>query len=145
MTASRIWLTAIAATVAVTCSSIAAADRHDRDHGRHWHGDIHHFHDRDYPHWRGGHWYHGYHDGSLGWWWIAADMWYLYPTPIYPYPNPYVPPVVVAPQPPAPVTTVPAPATVWYYCSSSSQYYPYVSTCPEGWQTVPAQPTEAPR
>lgn len=50
---------------------------------------------------------------------------------------------------PAP-TYVPAPGTVavpasqpgsyWYYCPASRTYYPYVSSCPSGWQTVPATP-----
>ncbi|MCL2636149.1 MAG: hypothetical protein FWD50_05915 [Betaproteobacteria bacterium] len=43
-------------------------------------------------------------------------------------------PVYVAP-PPAYVMP-PPPAGNWYYCRSSSQYYPYTNACPEGWQTV---------
>ena len=123
------------AVIAVAASSFAAAD----PHGRGWHGDMHHFSDYDYPHWRAGHWYHGHHDGRLGWWWIAAGMWYFYPTPVYPYPDPYQPPVVVQPQEQA----APEPEAVWYYCNSSRNYYPYVSVCPEGWQTVPARPGDA--
>lgn len=134
MTAIRSWLFASAVATAVTCSSLATADRHD--HG--WHGDMHRFHDYDYPHWREGHWYHGDHGGHFGWWWIAADMWYFYPAPIYPYPNPYVPPAVVIEPEPAPPREA-----VWYYCKSSRNYYPYVSVCPEGWRTVPAEPRDA--
>ncbi|MEI7431423.1 MAG: hypothetical protein WCL27_13295 [Betaproteobacteria bacterium] len=26
----------------------------------------------------------------------------------------------------------------WYFCNSANTYYPYLSTCPEGWQTIPA-------
>jgi len=136
MAALRSWLFASAVATAVTCSSFAAADPHD--HG--WHGDMHHFHEHDYPHWREGHWYHGDHGGHFGWWWIAADMWYFYPAPIYPYPNPYVPPAVVVEPEPAPA---PPREAVWYYCKSSRNYYPYVSVCPEGWRTVPAEPREA--
>lgn len=41
---------------------------------------------------------------------------------------------------PAPVYTAPPPNRgVWYYCSSSGQYYPYTNACPEGWQAVPAR------
>lgn len=138
MTTLRYGLLAGAAAVAVTCSSLVVADQHDH----HWHGDIHHFHEHDDPHWRAGHWYHGNHGGQLGWWWIAADMWYLYPTPIYPYPNPYIPPAVVIE--PEPVVTAPPREAVWYYCKSSRNYYPYVSACPEGWRIVPAEPTDAP-
>lgn len=32
------------------------------------------------------------------------------------------------------------PGGVWYYCAESKAYYPYVRECPDGWQTVPAQP-----
>lgn len=140
MSALRSRLCVVASAIAMTCSSLANADRHDQ----HWHGDIHHFHEHDYPHWRGGHWYHGDHGGRLGWWWIAADMWYFYPAPVYPYPNPYVPPAVVIEQEPAPVVAAPPQETVWYYCKSSRTYYPYVSACPEGWRIVPAQPADAP-
>ena len=36
------------------------------------------------------------------------------------------------------VTTTPAP--VWYFCSAENGYSPYVTSCPSGWQTVPATP-----
>jgi hypothetical protein len=141
----------------------ASADYYGRD--VHWHGDIHRFHGRDFRIWRGGHWRHGYHDGRLGWWWVAAGFWYFYPSPVYPYPDPYIPPVVVN-QPPVVVTqpqvvtsqpTVmtpppvvdsepPAPSAAppnqsWYYCDSSRGYYPYVQSCAEGWRPVPATPS----
>ena len=32
------------------------------------------------------------------------------------------------------------PAGAWYYCASSTMYYPYTKACPEGWQALPAQP-----
>lgn len=54
------------------------------------------------------------------------------------------PPVVVAPEPVVVVpqrTVVPAPATAWwYYCRPAGTYYPYVQSCPSGWEAVPAQP-----
>lgn len=108
---------------------------------RRWHGDIHHFHRYDYPRWRSGHWYHGHHGGRLGWWWVAADAWYYYPAPVYPYPNPYSPytsphTVVIEPE------RAPQREPIWYYCKSSRKYYPYVSVCPEGWRSVPAQPRD---
>ncbi len=42
---------------------------------------------------------------------------------------------------PAPVYTAPPPPSnsMWYYCGSSGQYYPYTNACPEGWQPVPAR------
>lgn len=129
----------------------------DHDDG-HWHGrEIHRFEERDVHIWRGGHWRHGYHGGRLGWWWIAGGVWYFYPQPVYPYPDPYTPPVMVINQQPpvvvAPQTVAPAtaPAPVqpqqsiqtYYYCDSAKGYYPYVPSCPEGWRTVPAQPSQA--
>lgn len=100
-----------------------------------WHGDIRHFHEYDMPRWRSGRWYHGLHDGQHAWWWIAGGVWYFYPRPVYPYPDPYLPPVVVVPQPgPTPL----APPQYWYYCQNPEGYYPYVTQCPTGWQKVPA-------
>ena len=120
--------------------------------GRHWQGrEIHRFHERDMEIWRGGRWHHGRHDGRLGWWWIAAGIWYFYPSPVYPYPDPYTPPVtvinqqppvVVAPQAPAPAQPQP-PTQFWYYCDAAKGYYPYVPSCPEAWRPVPAQPPQA--
>lgn len=103
-----------------------------------WHGgDMRHFHERDFPVWHGGQWFHGNHDGRAGWWWIVGGSWYFYPAPVYPYPDPYVPPVVVPVQPaPAPVPT----ANYWYYCSNPAGYYPYVPSCATNWTPVPAQP-----
>ncbi|MCD4483553.1 hypothetical protein LQR31_03575 [Chromobacterium vaccinii] len=103
--------------------------------------------------WRGGYWNHGYYHGRMGWWWVVGGAWYFYTAPIYPYPSLYAPPAVaVAPAvpvvpavpmaPPAPpVAAAPQEsAQVWYYCKAAKQYYPYVSECPGGWKTVPAQP-----
>jgi hypothetical protein len=30
------------------------------------------------------------------------------------------------------------PSQIWYYCSDPAGYYPYVTQCNTGWQTVPA-------
>lgn len=65
---------------------------------------------------------------------------YYYP-PYYYYPPPVVyspPPVVVAP--PATPSYVAQPNQSWYYCDNPKGYYPYVTSCPEGWRQVPAQP-----
>lgn len=142
-------------TVAVLSAAAAlpasAEGRHEGRHemhqeGRSWGGarDIRHFEDHHLSVWRSGSWHHGMHEGRLGWWWIAAGTWYFYPGPIYPYPDPYVPPVVVvqpAPQPTAPA--IKPPAQNWYYCEASKSYYPYVSSCPAGWKSVPATPPGA--
>lgn len=141
------------AVLAVATTFPAFADgRHDRHPGHHgWHGerDIRHFESRHVDVWRGGRWRYAHHDGRVGWWWIAAGMWYFYPRPVYPYPDPYIPPVVVVQ--PAPSAPAPQPPTVvqpqaqsWYYCESGNGYYPYVPVCPEGWKAVPATPPGVP-
>lgn len=99
-----------------------------------------------------GHW-HGGHGGSGGWivpaligGAIAYDLAYPYPPYAQPYTvyDPY--PVYVQPAPvtqPAPVYApgVTSPSVpLWYYCAASNGYYPYVSSCPSGWQSVPATP-----
>ncbi len=136
----RSWIlrAAVAGLVAVLSLALApramAEDRHERE--EHWdrHRDIREFHDRDLHVWRGGHWVHGRHGGRLGWWWVVGGAWYFYPAPVYPYPNPYVPPVVVATPPPPDASP-----QYWYYCRSASAYYPYVTSCPEGWMQVVPQ------
>ena len=118
--------------------------------GRNWGGahDIRHFEDHHLSVWRSGMWRHGTHEGRFGWWWFAAGMWYFYPAPIYPYPDPYIPPVVVVQQPAPTPESSPAAmqpqAQSWYYCETSRNYYPYVSSCPAGWKTVPATPPSPP-
>lgn len=53
-------------------------------------------------------------------------------------------PQTVYVQPPpsygAAVNVVPAPVQYWYYCAPAHAYYPYVPSCPGGWQAVPATP-----
>lgn len=102
-----------------------------------WHGNIARFHEHDVGLWRSGHWVHGDHGGRFGWWWVVDGVWYWYPTPIYPYPDPYTPPMVI--QTPVPQIASPqAQAPSWYYCAQPEGYYPYVTECPSGWQTMPA-------
>ena len=67
-----------------------------------------------------------------------------WPPPYYYYPPPvYYPPVVV--QQPAPVYVQPAPPaeSYWHYCADSRMYYPYVQSCPAGWQRVSPVPLDA--
>jgi len=54
---------------------------------------------------------------------------YYYP-PYYYDPYYYPPPVQYV---------QPAPVQPWYYCASARAYYPYVQSCPEGWQQVTPQ------
>lgn len=132
-------------------------DHHDRD--RHDHRDHHDFHGHDFRFftplelslWTGGAWFHEWHDGRLGWWWVADGAWYWYPEPVYPYPTYVSEPVAVVqpppppayPPPPAPVVAPPPqegapPPASWYYCDNPQGYYPYVQQCMSGWRQVPA-------
>jgi hypothetical protein len=130
----------LALLAALAAAGLPAQAQRFEEHRGPFRGDIGHFHEHDWAVWHAGHWEHGFHDGRLGWWWLAGGVWYFYPYPIYPYPDPFVPPVVTAA--PAVVETVPPPPTptAWYYCNSAKGYYPYVPACPEGWQAVAASP-----
>lgn len=92
----------------------------------------------------GGHGRHygGGHHGSWGWdgGWIfpvliGGAIFYdlTQPRTIYVQPAPVYAPSV------APVT-----AASWYYCPAANGYYPYVASCPGGWETVPAAPPASP-
>jgi hypothetical protein len=77
--------------------------------------------------------------GGYGPGWRGA---YYGPSYGYPYAATYYsPPVVTYVTPPQPMVLAsqPQPA-VWYYCEASEQYFPYVQSCPSGWQTQPATP-----
>jgi hypothetical protein len=135
--------TILAAFVVLTSMALnpvaANADWH-----RHTGIEFRFHHPEDYRHWHSGYWNHGWHDGRLGWWWVAAGSWYFFTRPVYPYPSADVPPVVVEPTVTY-VTPPPAPAPVvassyWYYCRPSNSYYPYVSSCSESWMQVAANP-----
>lgn len=148
---------ALAAAMLVVPAASSYADSMDEWHDGHDHAPRydprwHHDHavplsQRDVSRWHGGHWYHGRHDGRIGWWWIvggvgALGAWYLYPAPIYPYPDPYAdqPPVVVVQPPPAGAPQVQS----WYHCDHPSGYYPYVQSCRDAWRPVPTTPSLAP-
>jgi|CXWL01.1.fsa_nt_gi hypothetical protein len=87
------------------------------------------------------------HRGSWGWeggWFFPALVGgaifldlarsrttYVQPETVYVQPEPvYMPSTAAAP--------------VWYFCPAANAYYPYVNSCPSGWQTVPATPPAAP-
>jgi len=127
---------AAAALMLPALAQPSAAQEHERPHGDHraegWHGgEIRHFNEHDMERWRGGAWFHGLHDGRVGWWWQVGPTWYFYAAPVYPYPDPYMPPVVAAPGAPAPA------GQFWYYCQSPPGYYPYVPQCSLPWEAVP--------
>lgn len=113
---------------------------HDRGgHGHDYHGrDFGHFSRREAEEWRGGHWFHDWHDSRFGWWWVVGGLWYFYPEPVYPYPT-YVPPAVIVQQAP-PVPSGMPPAQAWYFCDDPKGYYPYVASCAVPWREVPATP-----
>ena len=66
------------------------------------------------------------------------------------YPPPYYYPSTVVVSRPAATTYIerqdaapassPASTDWWYYCEQSKGYYPYVKTCPTGWQKVSPVP-----
>jgi hypothetical protein len=143
--------------------------------GRDFHrvGEYHHFEGRDYHHWgvgerelwRAGGWRHQEYMGRYGYWWVVGGVWYFYDTPVYPYPLvvpeimfnapvqvqqvvpvvPTVPVREVVVQQPAPSFRPQIQVQNWYFCENPRGYSPYVSSCPSGWQTVPANGPTPPR
>jgi hypothetical protein len=75
----------------------------------------------------------GVYIGPGPFWWGAP----------YYYPYYYPPPVVVQPAPayvqPS-YTNMPAAPESWYFCRAANAYYPYVDSCPGGWETVTPRP-----
>lgn len=57
-------------------------------------------------------------------------------------PRPIYVPVRTDPIYAVPVVAPQAP--VWYWCAEANAYYPYVDSCPNGWQSVPATPPPPP-
>ncbi len=90
---------------------------------------------------------HGWgHHGGWGWRgdWIfpalitSAILYDVTRPPLYVQPVPVYAPTYV--QSAAPEAAA-APATGdWYFCAGANAYYPYVRSCPGGWQAVPATP-----
>jgi hypothetical protein len=74
-----------------------------------------------------------------------------YYSPFYgPYYYPYPPTVIVSPpqpqvyiqQPPAQSDWAQDGNSYWYHCDKPEGYYPYVKSCPGGWQKVVPTPPE---
>lgn len=127
-------------------------DLHSGDHGSpssgvHTQSHQYEYHSRSFSslsrdersNWASGEWRHALHNGVFGWWWFLDDDWFFYPDAIYPYPT-YIAPLLSVQETPMPPPAQP----YWYYCANPVGYYPYVSACPVGWQTVPAVPADAP-
>lgn len=158
MTPLRTLVTAAAITVALTTVTDSAFARPGGS-GRGYHGGGHHH--------GGGH-YHGGHRhfrGSFGFWgggfwpgYWGAGYWPgywgpgwggYYGAPAVAY-TPFVTQERVwvesdlagaTPPPAAAPTPNPNAQQWWYWCVSARNYYPYVSSCAEGWQRVAPQPT----
>lgn len=90
--------------------------------------------------------WHGHHRGYgfYGYW-----PWYFPVGYGYGYGAPYYGTTFLVEAPASYVEMAPEdsgivqPATSWYYCREPEGYFPYVKTCPSGWQTVPMQPVPA--
>ena len=77
---------------------------------------------------------------------IGAPWYYPFWYPWY-YPGPHYSETVVVQRAEPPVyverdepAAPAAPQGWWYYCEQSKTYYPYVKTCPAGWQKVAPAP-----
>lgn len=96
--------------------------------------------------------YGGWRPAAYGPWGGWGSGWggnYYGPAYGYPYgAGFYSPPVVYATAPVIAYASPPQPIVlaaqaqppVWYFCPASGQYFPYVQSCPAGWQTQPAMP-----
>ena len=66
----------------------------------------------------------------------------------YPYPDAGAYPPAYGNGAPPPIGQYPAPpgasAPSWYYCNDPQGYYPYVTSCNQNWQSVPATPPPPP-
>lgn len=119
----------VAALVGLTVAAASAPASAHRYRGGHYHGPRVTF---------------GFYGGPLYW---GPGYWGGYPG--------YwaAPPVVVVPSEPRVYVERDAPGVApsagqaqwWYWCASAKGYYPYVSTCSEGWQRVAPQPPQAPQ
>ena len=79
---------------------------------------------------------HGHHHHRV---FVGGAVGFGYPWGWY-YPPPYYYYPVAAPEP---VTYIEQGAVAeprwWYYCDSSTSYYPHVKECPAGWERVAPQ------
>lgn len=114
--------------------------------------DFRHFTPAEHRWWSGGRWRHTWWHGRYGWWWNVGPAWYFYDTPVYPYPT-YVSPDYYGDEDyddegyddggyddsAMPPGGGGGPGS-WYHCSNPEGYYPYVKTCKDGWEEVPATP-----
>src|SRR5882724_11633569 len=115
---------AFVAFAALTIVLAVSAPSHAEGIGGHGGGAMehhgsegHHFEGHDFDgHHFGGHDFDRRHFEGRGFWL----------GPVFPYYPPVYSPNEVAPG-------------YWYYCPSYGAYYPSVTSCPEPWETVPAE------
>ena len=123
--AVRILVAGLAA-LGLSTGALAFQGRGGHSSGSHVSGGVRHFEGRHFPgpqH---------FHSGPRVF--IGGSFY----APFY-YPPYYYDPYYYAPPPPVEYVQ-PAPQQYWYYCGSARAYYPYVQSCPEGWQQVLPQP-----
>ena len=142
--------TCVAAGLMTVCEPASARGRHG--HGYRHHPSV----NFSFGYWGGPrYWGHGWGYGGSGWGYGGPGWGYWGPPAVV-----YAPSQVIVPQEPRvwvesdqavatpPVSSVPSDANApqwWYWCVSARGYYPYVSSCAEGWQRVAPQPTPAAR
>ncbi|HEX4333076.1 MAG TPA: hypothetical protein VH040_13115 [Usitatibacter sp.] len=169
MNATKSLVLAAFAATGLAVGGAAQAANHMSGHmggGGGWHGGGGNWHGGGAWHGGGGAWHGGWHNhvffggprASFWWGWpLAFGPWYWwgypydyyygsYYYPSYPagdqYPQGVMPPDAQSESAPpvgAPGTPTQGP-TYMNYCESAKAYFPKVTTCPEGWKFVPAQP-----
>ncbi len=90
----------------------------------------------------GGHGGRGHYGGGHGGGWGWGGGW-IFPALIggaIVYDLSQLPPVYVQPAPAYAPGVAPSPVPYWYFCAAANAYYPYVASCPGGWQAVLATP-----
>ena len=157
MRSLRLILTVVMLALSLMASGMASADRSSGGGGHQ--GGYYRGGGHQGGYYRGGGYQGGYYRGNVGvviggpFWgspWYNPSYYYPYQPyyypPYQPYNYPYYAPTVEVPaEPPVYIERYQSkpsstPSGVWYYCSDSKAYYPYVKECPGGWQIVPAEP-----
>ena len=149
MRSLRLTMIIVGLALSLMASGMASADRSSGGGGHQ--GGYYRGGGHQGGYYRGGGYQGGYYRGNVGvviggpFWgspWYNPSYYYPYQPYYYPY---YAPTVEVPAEPPVYIERYQSkpsstPSGVWYYCSDSKTYYPYVKECPGGWQTVPAEP-----
>ena len=144
---------AAAAAIAVGLLAVAESASARGRHGHHHHGHHHHRAHFSFGFWGGpgfwgpGFWGPGWGSGFWGPAWGPGWGHWGAPAVVFAPMVTQEPRVWVerdqasTPTPPVTSNTNPNAQQWWYWCVSARSYYPYVSSCAEGWQRVPPQPS----